>query len=40
MAVERGAMRYLIAAAVLGFAGTSFAETINVPADYATVELI
>jgi len=31
-------MRYLIAAAVLGLAGTSFAETINVPADYSTIQ--
>ena len=30
-------MRYLIAAAVLGLAGSSFAETINVPSDHATI---
>jgi len=37
MAVEREAMRYLIAAAVLGLAGSSFAETINVPSDQPTI---
>jgi parallel beta-helix repeat protein len=31
-------MRYLIAAAVLGLAGSSFAETINVPSDHATIQ--
>jgi parallel beta-helix repeat protein len=31
-------MRYLIAAAVLGLGGTSFADIINVPADYATIQ--
>ena len=30
-------MRYLIAAAVLGLAGSSFAETINVPSDHDTI---
>jgi len=30
-------MRYLIAAAVLGLAGSSFAETINVPSDQPTI---
>ena len=38
MAVEREAMRYLIAAAVLGLAGSSFAETINVPSDHDTIQ--
>ena len=31
-------MRYLIAAAVLGLAGSSFAETINVPSDHDTIQ--
>jgi hypothetical protein len=31
-------MRHLIAAAVLGLAGSSFAETINVPGDYGTIQ--
>ena len=31
-------MRYLIAAAVLGLAGSSFADIINVPADYTTIQ--
>ena len=31
-------MRYLIAAAVLGLAGSSFAETIHVPGDYTLIQ--